>query len=39
MCKDKNKLLKHCIKCGIESGKYVDNKLRPPQNLEYEKQI
>ena len=32
-----NELLKHCIRCGIEAGEYVDNKLRRPQNLEYEK--
>ena len=30
-------LLKHCIRCGIEAGKFVDNRLRNPQNLEYEK--
>lgn len=32
-----DELLKHCIRCGIEAGKFVDNKLRRPQNLEYEK--
>ena len=32
-----DELLKHCIRCGIEAGEYVDNKLRRPQNLEYEK--
>jgi len=35
--KDKKELLKHCIRCGIKSGKYVNNKLKDPQNLEYEK--
>ena len=32
-----NELLKHAIQCGIDAGKYVDKKLDPPQNLEYEK--
>ena len=32
-----DELLKHCIRCGIEAGEFVDNKLRRPQNLEYEK--
>ena len=31
-----NELLKHAIQCGIDAGKYVDEKLDPPQNLEYE---
>ena len=35
--KNKNELLKYVIKCGIDVGKYVDSKLNPPQNLEYEK--
>ena len=35
--KDKKELLKHCIRCGIESGEYVNKKLKDPQNLEYEK--
>ena len=32
-----NKLLKHCITCGVEAGEFVDDTLRDPQNLEYEK--
>ena len=32
-----DELLKHCINCGIKAGEYVDDKLRKPQNLEYEK--
>ena len=35
--KDKKELLKHCIRCGIKSGKFVNKKLKDPQNLEYEK--
>jgi DNA polymerase elongation subunit (family B) len=30
-------LLKHCIRCGIAAGEFVDARLRKPQNLEYEK--
>tara|TARA_B100001094_G_scaffold331438_1_gene399814 strand:- start:2054 stop:3208 length:1155 start_codon:yes stop_codon:yes gene_type:complete len=32
-----DELLKHCIRCGIKAGEYVDSKLRNPQCLEYEK--
>ena len=32
-----DELLKHCIRCGIEAGEFVDATLRKPQNLEYEK--
>ena len=32
-----DELLKHCIECGIKAGEFVDNRLRKPQNLEYEK--
>ena len=32
-----NELLKHSINCGIKAGKFVDDTLRDPQNLEYEK--
>lgn len=32
-----DELLKHCIRCGIEAGEFVDDRLREPQNLEYEK--
>jgi DNA polymerase delta subunit 1 len=32
-----DELLKHCIRCGIEAGEFVDDTLRKPQNLEYEK--
>ena len=32
-----DELLAHCITCGVESGKFVDGRLRDPQNLEYEK--
>ena len=32
-----DKLLKHCIICGKEAGEFVDDTLRDPQNLEYEK--
>ena len=32
-----DELLKHCIRCGIEAGEFVDGRLRDPQNLEYEK--
>ena len=32
-----DELLKHCIRCGIKAGEYVDKGLRNPQKLEYEK--
>ena len=32
-----DELLKHCIRCGIAAGEFVDARLRKPQNLEYEK--
>jgi len=35
--KDKKELLKHCIQCGIDSGIYINESLKDPQNLEYEK--
>ena len=35
--KDKNELLKHCIRCGIEAGHFINKSLKHPQNLEYEK--
>jgi len=32
-----DELLKHSIDCGKKAGKFVDDTLRDPQNLEYEK--
>ena len=32
-----DELLKHCIDCGMKAGEFVDDTLRDPQNLEYEK--